>query len=117
MIKFAFHCYLFIWLKWKLNKLQNETFQEDKIKIGKYVISYVKVGNGPIKLFCAPGALSTKWKDFKPILQEFKRDMFSIVAWDPPGYGKSYPPARDFADGFLEKDADLAHELMKVWAK
>lgn len=89
-------------------------FQEDKIKIGKYVISYVKVGNGPHNVFCAPGAMSTKWTDYKLQLQGFMHDKFTIVSWDPPGCGNSYPPEREFGDGFLEKDADLAHELMKV---
>ena len=41
---------------------------------------------------------------------------FTIVAWDPPGYGKSRPPDRDFSNGakYLWQDASLAHALMQV---
>jgi valacyclovir hydrolase len=39
---------------------------------------------------------------------------FKVIAWDPPGYGKSIPPAKTFTTDFLEKDADLLNELMAV---
>jgi valacyclovir hydrolase len=37
---------------------------------------------------------------------------YNIIAWDPPGYGKSIPPERNFTTDFLEKDADVLKELM-----
>lgn len=41
-------------------------------------------------------------------------DKFSLIVWDPPGYGKSYPPVKEFTVDFLEKDADAAHQMMQV---
>lgn len=38
----------------------------------------------------------------------------NIIAWDPPGYGKSIPPERKFTTDFLERDADTVKELMDV---
>lgn len=37
-----------------------------------------------------------------------------MVIWDPPGYGFSRPPDRDFTPGHLHRDADHAAALMKV---
>ncbi|OWR43929.1 Bphl protein [Danaus plexippus plexippus] len=88
--------------------------KEDKIKLGKYEINYLKVGNGPHNVFCAPGALGTIWTEFKPQVEGLNKDKFSLIVWDPPGYGKSCPPEKDFTVDFLERDADLAHELMKT---
>lgn len=36
----------------------------------------------------------------------------TIYAWDPPGFGDSRPPNREWGMDFLEKDAKLAHEFM-----
>ena len=37
-----------------------------------------------------------------------------MIAWDPPGYGKSRPPNRTFPDNFFERDATAAVEFMKI---
>lgn len=37
---------------------------------------------------------------------------FNVLAWDPVGYGKSIPPARNFTKDFLERDADDLKNLM-----
>jgi len=41
---------------------------------------------------------------------------FKFIAWDPPGYGYSRPPERDYSHGnkLFHHDADLAAELMQV---
>ena len=52
--------------------------------------------------------------DFMPQLRNFNKDMFSLIAWDPPGYGKSYPPSREWVDNFLHEDAKIAARLMEV---
>lgn len=52
--------------------------------------------------------------DFKQVLEEFNKDQYTIVCWDPPGFGKSRPPDRDFSYGYNARDADKAHRLMKV---
>ncbi|XP_013173962.1 PREDICTED: uncharacterized protein LOC106122510 isoform X2 [Papilio xuthus] len=89
------------------------TTKEEKVKVGNYNINYVKVGNGPHHVFCMPGALGTIWSDFKPQLEGLNRDKFTILAWDPVGYGKSRPPEKEFTPDFYEKDADVAAELLK----
>jgi valacyclovir hydrolase len=42
------------------------------------------------------------------------RNKFTLIAWDPPGYGFSRPPERDYSLGMklFQSDADLAAALM-----
>lgn len=42
------------------------------------------------------------------------KKQFTLVAWDPPGYGYSRPPDRDFTGDFFHQDAEIAVKLMKV---
>lgn len=37
-----------------------------------------------------------------------------MIVWEPPGYGKSRPPDRDFPANMYDRDAHSAHEFMKV---
>ena len=37
----------------------------------------------------------------------------TILAWDPPGYGKSRPPNRTFPLDFFARDAKVALKFMK----
>ena len=46
-------------------------------------------------------------------LDRLNRDLLTIVAWDPRGYGRSIPPERTW-DNFFEHDALDAAALMKV---
>lgn len=39
---------------------------------------------------------------------------YSIIVWDPPGYGKSIPPERQFTTDFLENDADTLKQLLDI---
>ncbi|XP_041968722.1 valacyclovir hydrolase [Aricia agestis] len=87
--------------------------KENKIKVGAHEINYVKVGKGPHTLLCTPGALGSIWTDFKMQVEGFDQDKCCVVAWDPPGYGKSRPPEREFPTDFYEKDADAAISFMK----
>lgn len=52
--------------------------------------------------------------DFGPQLQSMNKQLFTVVAWDPRGYGKSIPPSRDFPPDFFERDAKDAVDLMQV---
>ncbi|CAD1476929.1 unnamed protein product, partial [Heterotrigona itama] len=54
------------------------------------------------------------WTDFKPQIEGLDRGKFTIVAWDPPGYGRSRPPDRTFPDDFFQRDANWAYNLMKA---
>lgn len=89
-------------------------FQEEVVKVGGKVINFLKVGHGPLNILCLPGALGTIWTDFKPQVEGINRDKFTLVAWDPPGYGKSRPPTKEFPVDFYEKDATVAIDFMKV---
>lgn len=71
------------------------------------------IGQVPNKLYeCYLGSIFT---DFKPQIETLNREKYTIVAWDPPGYGFSRPPDRDFSPGFFYRDADYAISLMKVF--
>lgn len=87
---------------------------EEKIKVGKYNINFIRVGNGSHHILCMPGALGTIWTDFKPQVEGLDKEKFTIVAWDPPGYGKSRPPEKDYNTNLYEKDADAAYEFMQA---
>ncbi|KAL6268580.1 hypothetical protein P5V15_001714 [Pogonomyrmex californicus] len=77
-------------------------------------INYARVGTGDHPVLLLPGALGTIWTDFKPQIENLDRNKLTIVAWDPPGYGKSRPPNRTFPDDFFQRDATWAHNLMKT---
>lgn len=79
---------------------------------------FKKVGSEKIK---SKGSINlvlyftgTIWTDFSPQIVGFNPDEFSMIVWDPPGYGNSRPPERDFTPGYLERDADLIVKLLKV---
>lgn len=79
-----------------------------------YNINFICVGNGPKGLILMPGALGTIQTDFKPQIEGLPKLLtnYTIVGWDPPGYGKSRPPERTFPVGFYHRDAYLADKLM-----
>lgn len=56
----------------------------------------------------------TIWTDFSAQIAGFDLNKFTLVVWDPPGYGKSRPPERKFPPTLFELDAELAAELLKV---
>ncbi|XP_076350536.1 serine hydrolase BPHL-like isoform X3 [Tachypleus tridentatus] len=70
------------------------------------------VGNGILNLIVVTenGSAQT---DFKPQLNGLSHKKFSLVAWDPPGYGHSRPPQRKFSTNFFYQDAELAVALME----
>lgn len=53
--------------------------------------------------------------DFKLQLEHFNKELFTLVAWDPRGYGQSNPPSRDWPEHFFQRDASDAIALMEVW--
>ena len=68
-------------------------------------------GASPHVLLCIPGALGSTRSDFGPQLENLSND-FTVVAFDPRGYGASIPPRREFPKDFFQRDADDAAELM-----
>ncbi|XP_014296580.2 valacyclovir hydrolase [Microplitis demolitor] len=94
--------------------ISSTILQEKKINVDGVDINYLKTGTGNHPILLLPGAVGTIWTDFKPQIEGLDKTKFTIVAWDPPGYGKSRPPDRVFSDNFFERDAKYAHNLMKM---
>ncbi|XP_023953437.2 valacyclovir hydrolase [Bicyclus anynana] len=88
--------------------------KEKKVKIGKHDINYIKVGHGPHACILTPGGLGTIWTSYKEQIEGFDRNKFTLVVFDPPGFGKSYPPAREFTMDSYGNDADTGYQLMKI---
>ncbi|CAL8394537.1 unnamed protein product [Boreogadus saida] len=75
---------------------------------------YEKTGIGKHAVLLIPGALGSTLTDFGPQLKSLNKEMFTIVGFDPRGYGRSRPPERDFPLNFFERDAKDAVDLMKA---
>ncbi|KAF6734152.1 Valacyclovir hydrolase [Oryzias melastigma] len=75
---------------------------------------YEQTGKGEHAVLLIPGALGSTKTDFGPQLKSLNKERFTVVGWDPRGYGKSRPPDRDFPPDFFERDAKDAVGLMKV---
>lgn len=76
-------------------------------------IHYDKCGEGSQVLLLMPGGLGSGRIDFPNQLDGLDRKKFTMIAWDPPGYGLSRPPDRDFTDSY-RRDATIAAKLMQV---
>ncbi|XP_055595152.1 valacyclovir hydrolase-like [Uranotaenia lowii] len=90
--------------------------QEKQVKLDNSTsIHYVEAGLGEKGLLLLPGALGTAWSDFKPQIEQLPGLLprYKVIAWDPPGYGKSRPPDKEFSEDFYERDAQDACELME----
>jgi len=79
--------------------------------IGEQKIHYVVAGTGPEPVLLMPGALGSAMSDFKPQLEGLSKEKFTLIGWDPPGYGESRPPDRSF-NNFFVNDAECARNLM-----
>ncbi|XP_017894436.1 PREDICTED: valacyclovir hydrolase isoform X2 [Capra hircus] len=64
--------------------------------------------------FSRPEYWSSGETDFGPQIEKLNKKLFTVVAWDPRGYGHSRPPDRDFPVDFFERDAKDAVDLMKT---
>ncbi|XP_068747633.1 valacyclovir hydrolase-like [Montipora capricornis] len=84
-----------------------------KIEVNGVKIHHEVAGQGSRVVLCMSGALGSTQSDFAPQLNGLSAE-FTVVAFDPRGYGKSIPPKRDFPTGFFERDADDAAGLMNA---
>ncbi|XP_056233675.1 valacyclovir hydrolase [Seriola aureovittata] len=75
---------------------------------------YEQTGRGKHAVLLLPGALGSTRTDFGPQLKALNKEHFTVVGWDPRGYGRSRPPDRDFPSDFFERDAKDAVGLMKA---
>uniref|UniRef100_A0A182SDR6 AB hydrolase-1 domain-containing protein n=1 Tax=Anopheles maculatus TaxID=74869 RepID=A0A182SDR6_9DIPT len=89
--------------------------KERRMQIGPHSVHFVEAGHGERGVILLPGALGTAWTDFKPQIEGLPALLphHRVIAWDPPGYGKSRPPEKEFTVDFFERDAAAASELMQ----
>uniref|UniRef100_A0A182NKX0 AB hydrolase-1 domain-containing protein n=1 Tax=Anopheles dirus TaxID=7168 RepID=A0A182NKX0_9DIPT len=89
--------------------------KERQLQIGSHSVHFVEAGQGNRGVILLPGALGTAWTDFKPQIERLPALLphHRVIAWDPPGYGKSRPPDKEFTVDFFEHDAAVAGQLMQ----
>ncbi|XP_053570645.1 valacyclovir hydrolase isoform X2 [Bombina bombina] len=85
-----------------------------RLEVNGVNLHYQRTGWGKHAVLLLPGVLGSGQTDFAPQLTYLNKELFTIVAWDPRGYGRSIPPNRDFPPGFHERDAKDAVDLMKA---
>ncbi|XP_007423930.1 valacyclovir hydrolase isoform X1 [Python bivittatus] len=85
-----------------------------KVEVNGVHLHYQQTGNGNHVVLLFPGMLGSSQTDFEPQLKYMNKQIFTVVAWDPRGYGKSIPPVRDFPPDFFERDAKDAIDLMQA---
>ncbi|XP_058790154.1 valacyclovir hydrolase-like [Phymastichus coffea] len=98
----------------KNNLSTQATAIEYKVNVDGVDINYVKTGSGEHAVLLLPGMMGTIWTDFKPQIDNLNKEKLTIIAWDPPGYGKSKPPNRTFPKNFHRRDATWACNFMKT---
>ena len=89
---------------------------DEYVKIGDQRIHVVKRGSGDHNILLMPGALGSAKTDFGPQLQGLDGDRFTVIGWDPPGYGESRPQDRNF-NNFFFNDAEMAAKTMSELGK
>ncbi|XP_075411385.1 serine hydrolase BPHL [Tenrec ecaudatus] len=85
-----------------------------KVDVNGVRLHYQRTGEGDHAVLLLPGMLGSGSTDFGPQLKNLNKEHFTVVAWDPRGYGSSRPPSRDFPMDFFERDAKDAVDLMKT---
>ncbi|XP_051826728.1 valacyclovir hydrolase [Antechinus flavipes] len=85
-----------------------------KVEVNGVHLHYQQTGEGKHAVLLLPGMLGSGQSDFGPQLKNLNKQLFTVVAWDPRGYGHSIPPNRDFPMDFFERDAKDAVDLMKT---
>ncbi|KAJ8395430.1 hypothetical protein AAFF_G00031640 [Aldrovandia affinis] len=99
------------------NALRRVQFYSVSMKSGKQNVNgvdlfYQQTGTGQHAVLLLPGALGSGQTDFGPQLESLNKERFTVVSWDPRGYGNSRPPQRDFPQDFFDRDAKDATDLM-----
>ncbi|XP_070261910.1 valacyclovir hydrolase isoform X5 [Myotis yumanensis] len=88
-----------------------------KVAVNGVHLHYQRTGEGEHAVLLLPGMLGLQGSgetDFGPQIKNLNKKLFTVVAWDPRGYGHSRPPDRDFPGDFFERDAKDAVDLMKT---
>lgn len=82
-----------------------------KITVNGVRLHFETTGDGPHTVLLLPGALGSSRTDFSKQLSDFDKKEYTLVAFDPRGYGKSIPPTRTWPLEFLQRDADDVNGL------
>ncbi|XP_054157035.1 valacyclovir hydrolase-like [Oppia nitens] len=88
----------------------------DFVQINDWPIWYDKYGTGPQPLLMIPGGIGTGQTDFYEQLEGddiLDFDQLTIIAVEPPGYGRSRPPNRRYDSNVYDTDAECCYQLMK----
>ncbi|XP_063779134.1 valacyclovir hydrolase isoform X2 [Pseudophryne corroboree] len=85
-----------------------------RVHVNGVNLHYQRTGCGDHVVLLLPGALGSTQTDFGPQLKYLNKETFTVVAWDPQGYGLSIPPARDYPTDFFSRDAKDAVDLMQA---
>lgn len=98
--------------------LHNQATGKKSVNAAGEEVFYDQRGSGSHPILCIPGALGTADGDFLPQLEYFGKEggPYTIVGYDPMGYGASRPPERNFSmksEIFFERDASDGHSLMQ----
>ncbi|XP_053980553.1 valacyclovir hydrolase-like [Hylaeus volcanicus] len=93
---------------------KDQGVQEQKVNVDGVDINYVRTGTGDHPVLLLPGAMGWSWYNFGPQIEGLDKNKFTIIAWDPPGYGKSRPPSRTYPVNLYARDASWARNLMKT---
>ncbi|CAL8069615.1 unnamed protein product [Orchesella dallaii] len=85
---------------------------KEKIEIDNVLINWERAGNGEHVVLLLPGIIGCIQHDFIPLFLKMDKKKYTIVSWDPPGYGRSRPPLRDFTGVFYQRDGHMVVKLM-----
>ncbi|CAG2122741.1 unnamed protein product, partial [Medioppia subpectinata] len=70
------------------------SIESGRIEIDGRNLYYERAGTGEHVVLLLPGVLGTVQIEFKHQFQGFDLSAFTLVSWDPPGFGLSRPPER-----------------------
>ncbi|XP_056377030.1 valacyclovir hydrolase isoform X2 [Hyla sarda] len=85
-----------------------------RIQINGASLHYQRTGCGDHAVLLLPGVLGCSQTDFGPQLKCLNKELFTVIGWDPRGYGLSIPPTRDYPPDFFSRDAKDAVDLMQA---
>ncbi|KAJ1165115.1 hypothetical protein NDU88_005544 [Pleurodeles waltl] len=100
------------WIPLNLSVCTCSSVASGKVEVNGVHLHYKHTGHGNQAVLLLPGAMGCGETDFGPQLKTLNKELFTVVAWDPRGYGRSIPPNRDFPPDFFERDAKDAVDLM-----
>jgi valacyclovir hydrolase len=87
-----------------------------KMEVNGVELYYETIGDGPHVVLMCPGTPGTIASDYMPQMLPggFDREKYTLVSFEPRGYGASVPPKRlSFQHGYQEQDAKDAIEIME----